>query len=128
MSADPEEEDVLMSDFDSVLDATPLRLSIEELVAMDLDADIAEIQKPIYPAPFTTESIEQLFTTSTIFQNKGIIFNQIQEKIWQLSYKGCNYNVTFSPELFDEMPSLRLMTFGDALFEELMYFCKAYSA
>jgi len=61
MSADPEEKDVLMSEFDSVLDA-PLRPGIEAMVTMDLDADLAEIQKPIPPTPFTPESIEHLFT------------------------------------------------------------------
>ena len=119
MSADPE-EDVLMSDFEQVIDAPPLRLSIEEMTVMDLSADIASIQKPIISAPFTPLSIEQLFTTSAIFQNMGIIFSRAGDKIWQLTYKGQSYNVTFYPEVFDEMPSLRLMNFGDALFEELL--------
>jgi hypothetical protein len=30
--------------------------------------------------------------------------------------------VTFYPDVFDEMPSRRLMTFGDPLFEELLRF------
>jgi hypothetical protein len=33
MSADPEEEDVLMSEFDSVLDSPPPRLAIEKMVS-----------------------------------------------------------------------------------------------
>lgn len=45
MSADPEEEDVLMSQFDSVLDSPPPRLAIEEMVAMDLEADLGALQK-----------------------------------------------------------------------------------
>jgi SNF2 family DNA or RNA helicase len=120
MSADPEEEDVLMSDFEQVINAPTLRLSIEEMTVMDLSADIAYIQKPIISAPFTPSSIEQLFTTSAIFQSMGILFSRAGDKIWQLAYKGQSYKVTFYPEVFDEMPSLRLMNFGDALFEELL--------
>lgn len=122
MSADPEEEDVLMSDFESVIEAPLGRLSIEEMTTMDLEADIAEIQKPIAPSPFQPESIEQLFTTSVIFNNQSILFTRIQDKdkVWQLLYKGNIYNVTFYPNVFDEMPSLRLMSFGDPLFEELL--------
>ncbi|GJD19915.1 hypothetical protein RIVM261_048710 [Rivularia sp. IAM M-261] len=122
MSADPEEEDVLMSDFESVIEAPLGRLSIEEMTTMDLEADIAEIQKPIAPSPFQPESIEQMFTTSVIFNNQSILFTRIQDKdkVWQLLYKGNIYNVTFYPNVFDEMPSLRLMSFGDPLFEELL--------
>jgi hypothetical protein len=56
MSADPEEEDVLMSEFDSVLENPPSPgLAIEEMIATDLDVDLAEIQKPIIStdAPLT---------------------------------------------------------------------------
>ncbi|MBD2166411.1 DEAD/DEAH box helicase family protein [Calothrix membranacea FACHB-236] len=120
MSADPEEEDVLMSEFDSVLDTPPPRLAIEEMVAMDLDADLAEIQKPITSTPFTPDMIEQLFTSSAILKANGVQFELRAESIWQLTYKGQNYTVTFYPKVFDEMPSLRLMNFGEPLFEELL--------
>jgi len=120
MSADPEEEDVLMSEFDSVLDSPPPRLAIEEMVAMDLDADLAEIQKPITSTPFTPETIEQLFTSSAILKVNGVQFERRAESIWQLTYKGQNYTVTFYPNIFDEMPSLRLMNFGEPLFEKLL--------
>ena len=120
MSADPEEEDVLMSEFDSVLDSPPPRLAIEEMVAMDLDADLAEIQKPIPPSPFTPETIEELFTYSVILKASDIQFERSSEKIWHLNYKGHNYMVTFYPNVFDEISSLRLMNFGDPLFEKLL--------
>lgn len=120
MSADPEEEDVLMSQFDSVLDSPPPRLAIEEMVAMDLDADLAEIQKPIPSTPFTPETIEQLLTSSAILKANGVQFERRSEGTWQLNYKGQNYMVTFYPKVFDEMPSLRLMNFGDPLFEKLL--------
>jgi SNF2 family DNA or RNA helicase len=120
MSADPEEEDVLMSEFDSVLDA-PLRPGIEAMVTMDLDADLAEIQKPIPPTPFTPESIEHLFTTSTILKSTGVIFQLNGERTWLLIYKGKEYQITFYPDVFDEMPSLRLINFGEPLFAELLH-------
>ncbi|MGH8000806.1 MAG: helicase-related protein, partial [Brasilonema sp.] len=120
MSADPEEEDVLMSEFDSVLNTPPLRPAIEEMVAMDLDADLAEIQKPVPLAPFTPETIEQLFTTSAILKARGAIFENKGSRIWQLAYKGQYYTVTFSPDVFDKTPSVQLMTFGDPLFEALL--------
>jgi hypothetical protein len=139
MSADPEEEDVLMSQFDSVLDSPPPRLAIEEMVsqrvaevpsvvatgepvrvAMDLEVDLAEIQKPIPSTPFTPETIEQLFTDSAILKASGVQFERRSEGTWQLNYKGQNYMVTFYPNIFDEMSSLRLMNFGDPLFEQLL--------
>ncbi|BAZ88323.1 helicase-related protein [Dolichospermum compactum] len=119
MSADPEEEDVLMSEFDSVLDA-PLRSGIEAMVTMDLDADLAEIQKPIPPTPFTPESIEHLFTTSTILKSAGVIFQPNGERTWLLIYKSREYQITFYPDMFDEMPSLRVINFGEPLFAEFL--------
>jgi hypothetical protein len=119
MSADPEEEDVLMSEFDSVLNA-PLRPGIEAMVTMDLDADLAEIQKPIPPTPFTPETIEHLFTTSTILKSTGVIFQLKDEKTWLLTYKNREYMITFYPDMFDEIPSLRLMNFGEPLFAEFL--------
>ncbi|MBD2772261.1 helicase-related protein [Iningainema tapete] len=130
MSADPEEEDVLMSEFDSVIDAPPLRLAIEEIISMDLDADLAEIQKLIHPTPFTPEDIERLFTTSAILKTCGVKFDkrsdsftavQSADRVWELAHKGQKCSITFYPDVFDEMPSLRLMTFGDPLFEELLH-------
>ncbi|MFN6232955.1 MAG: helicase-related protein [Dolichospermum sp.] len=119
MSADPEEEDVLMSEFDSVLDA-PLRPGIEAMVTMDLDADLGEIQRPIPPTPFTPETIEHLFTTSTILKSAGVIFQPDGEKTWLLIYKSREYQITFYPDMFDEMPYLRLMNFGEPLFAEFL--------
>ncbi len=130
MSADPEEEDVLMSEFDSVIDTPPLRLAIEEIISMDLDADLAEIQKPIHPTPLTPETIERLFTTSTILKTYGAKFEkrsdsfttaQSVDRVWDLAHKNQKCSITFYPDVFDEMPSLRLMTFGDPLFEELLH-------
>lgn len=128
MSADPEEEDVLMSEFEQVLDTPPLRPALEEMVTMDVEADLQDIYKPISPTPVTPETIEQLLTTSTILRSCGALFESKGERIWQLTYKGRNYDITFYPEVFDQMPSLRLMSFGEPLFEQLLekntLFCK----
>ncbi|MDB9445325.1 helicase-related protein [Anabaena sp. CS-542/02] len=119
MSADPEEEDVLMSEFDLTLD-TPIRSDIETMIIMDLDADLAEIKEPIPPTPMTPETIEDLFTSSTILKSAGVMFERQEEKIWLLTYQNKQYMVTFYPEVFDKMPSLRLMTVGEPLFTELL--------
>ena len=73
MSADPQEEDVLLSQFESLLDTPPTGLAIEDMVAIDVEADLAEIRKPIALTPFTLDQIEQLFTTSTLLKSKGVV-------------------------------------------------------
>ena len=62
MSVDPEEEDVLLSEFEAVLDAPPVRPALEDMVKMDVEADLKEIRKPLPPAPITAAEIQSLFT------------------------------------------------------------------
>ncbi len=121
MSADPEEEDVLLSEFERVLDVPPERLALDEMVAMDVEADLEEIRKPIPLSPFELEQVEQLLTASSVLKSKGIIFEPISKLTWQLTFQDRKYAVTFYPEVFDAMPSLRLMNFGDPLFEKLLW-------
>ncbi|NEP59372.1 MAG: DEAD/DEAH box helicase family protein [Symploca sp. SIO2G7] len=120
ISADPQEEDVLMSEFEEVLNTPPLRPALEEMVAMDVEADLEDIRKPISGAPITPETIEQLFVTSALLKSCGTVFESRDGRIWRLSYKEQSYQITFYPEVFDEMPSLRLMSFGEPLFEEMI--------
>ncbi|MCA6573114.1 MAG: DEAD/DEAH box helicase family protein [Pseudanabaena sp. M57BS1SP1A06MG] len=120
MSADPLEEDVLLSEFDQTLDISPLQPKINEAVAMDVDADLAELRKPIPPSPFDAEAIEQMFTRSLLLQKSGITFEDVGDKVWTMQLQQKSYQVTFHPDTFDEHPSLRLMTFGDPLFEYLL--------
>lgn len=120
MSADPEEEGVLLAEFEHILNTPPLRPALDEMVAMDVVADLTEIRTSIPASPILPEAIEQLFTTSTLLKACGVRFEQAEERTWQLFYKGRNYSVTFYPEVFDEMPSVRLMSFGDPLFEDLL--------
>lgn len=121
MSADPEEEDVLLSEFERVLDAPPVRLALDEMVAMDVEADLEEIRKPIPLSPFELEQVEQLLTASSVLKSKGVIFEPISKLTWQLTFQDRKYVVTFYPKVFDAMPSLRLMNFGDPLFEKLLW-------
>ncbi|MBW4550426.1 MAG: DEAD/DEAH box helicase family protein [Aphanocapsa sp. GSE-SYN-MK-11-07L] len=120
MSADPHEEDVLLSEFDHNLDAPPLRPALDEMIAMDVEADLAEIQNPLPPAPFTSEEIEQLLTTSVLVKSCGAQFDAVGGQLWKLTYQRQAYDVTFYPEVFDQHPSVRLMSFGDPVFEELV--------
>jgi superfamily II DNA or RNA helicase len=120
MSADPEEEGVLLAEFDRILDTPPLRPALDEMVAMDVTADLEEIRTSIPATPATPEAIERLLTTSTLLKGSGVRFEQALGRTWQLIYQGRNYPVTFYPEVFDDMSSVRLMSFGDPLFEELL--------
>jgi len=122
MSADPEEEDVLLSEFDHDLDTPPLRPALDEMVVMDVEADLAELRKPIAPAPVSAEDLEQLFTTSKLLKAAGATFEQEGNGIWTLTYRSQSYRITFSPTVFDEHPSLRFMSFGELLFEGLYQF------
>lgn len=99
MSADPEEEDVLLSAFDQVLDTSPLRPALDEMVAMDVEADLEEIRQAIPPAPLTVEEVEQLLTTSVLLKSSGTVFEPASKHTWQLTFRGKNYAVTFYPEV-----------------------------
>jgi superfamily II DNA or RNA helicase len=120
MSADPEEEDVLLSEFEDVLDTPPLRPDLDSMTAMDVQADIEAIRQPIPTAPVTPETIEQLFTRSQILRSYGIIFTPLKPQIWQMTITGKNYQVTFIPEKFEEQPSLQLFLPGNQLFQQLL--------
>lgn len=120
MSADPQEEDVLLCEFDLVLDTPPTGLAIEDMVAIDVEADIAEIRKPMPLTPFTAEQIEQLFTTSALLKSKDVLFEALGDRTWQLTFYHKKYAVTFYLEVFDLKPSVRFMNFGDPIFQQLI--------
>jgi superfamily II DNA or RNA helicase len=120
MSADPEEEDVLLSEFEDVLDTPPLRPALDEMVEMDIQADLEMIQQPITQSPVTPDSIEALFTQSLILRDRNIQFTRVEDNLWQINMQGRDYLITFSPDKFEENPSLRLMLFGDPLFNDVL--------
>ncbi|MBD2309386.1 hypothetical protein H6G17_28440 [Chroococcidiopsis sp. FACHB-1243] len=121
MSADPQEEDVLLSQFERVLDAPPVRPALDEMVSiMDVEADLAESSAGFLSSPIQLQEIKQLLTTSVVLKSRGYVFERSAERIWLLTFEAKKYMVTFYPEIFDETPSLRLMNFGDPLFEKLL--------
>lgn len=120
MSADPQEEDVLFSEFEQDLDTPPLRPALDEMVAMDVEADLAELRKEIAPSPTTPSELEQLLTTSKLLKAAGACFESEGSGVWRLVYQSKSYRVTFLPEIYEQHPSLRLMSFGDPLYEKLL--------
>jgi hypothetical protein len=63
MSADPAEEGVLLAEFDNIFDAPPLRPAVDDLVAMDVVADLAEISQPLPTSPITSAESEFDYAT-----------------------------------------------------------------
>ncbi|MDB9512841.1 helicase-related protein [Kamptonema animale CS-326] len=120
MSADPEEEGVLLAEFDQVLDAPPLRPALDQMVTRDVEADLLEISTPLPPTSISPQALEQLLTNSQVVKQAGAIFERLDPQIWQLNYQGKTYQVTFYPETFDEKPSLQYMNFGNPLFEQII--------
>ena len=121
MSADPEEEDVLLSEFEQILNTPPLRPAIDEMVESDVRADLAETSRPLPPTPLTNDRIEALFTTSVILKSHRVEFISQGDRSWQLLLPDRTYLVTFHPEVFEERSSsIRLLAFGDPLFDRLL--------
>ncbi|MGB3310527.1 MAG: helicase-related protein [Nodosilinea sp.] len=120
MSVDAEEEDVLLSEFDTVLSAPPQRPALDDMVKRDVEADLQEIRRPLPPTAITPEVVEATFTQSNLLKAKGIHFTQADQGVWQLGYGGQTYRITFHPKVFEETPSLQLLLWGDPLFEEII--------
>lgn len=120
MSVDAEEEDVLLSEFDTILSAPPQRPALDDMVKRDVEADLQDIRRPLPPSSISLETVEATLTQSKLLNGKGIQFSQTEPKIWKLLYQQHIYSVTFSPEVFEESPALRLMTWADPLFERLL--------
>ncbi|KPQ31733.1 MAG: Superfamily II DNA/RNA helicase, SNF2 family [Phormidesmis priestleyi Ana] len=121
-SVDSEEEDVLLSEFEAVLDAPVIRPALEDMVKMDVEADLKEIRKPLPAVPVTAVEIQALFTRSHVLKARGVEFSEVATGIWELKYQGTAYQVTFDPAFFEERPSLRLMAWGEPLFERLLQY------
>jgi hypothetical protein len=119
MSADPAEEGVLLAEFDKIFDAPPLRPAVDDLVAMDVVADLAEISQPLPTSPITSAQIEHLFITSSILKSHEINFELISEGVWSLSIDRQQYKVTFDLAIA-EAQGIRLMSYGEPLFDLLL--------
>jgi len=132
MSADPEEEDVLLSEFEAILDTPSLRPDLDEMMAMDIQADLDLIRQPIAPAAFSPSSIETLFTRSILLRQQGITFTAVNPGVWELQYPDREplrslqklHNpeqlITFDPQCYEERPSLCLLLPGQPIYHELL--------
>ena len=120
MSVDAEEEDVLLSEFDNGLAAPPQRPALDDMVKRDVEADLQDIRRPLPPTAINPKAIEETFTQSVLLQTKGVHFTPVESGIWQMSYGQWVNPVTFQPAIFADKPSLRLMTWGDPLFHQLL--------
>ena len=67
-----------------------------------------------------TAEIRELFTRSHLLKDRGVEFSEAETGVWELKYGGTAYQVTFDPTLFEEEPSLRLMSLGAPLFDKLV--------
>jgi hypothetical protein len=88
------------------------------MVKMDVEADLKEIRKPLPPSPIKVAEIQELFTRSHLLKARGTEFSEVEAGIWALKRKGLDDRVTFDSTLFEEKPSLRLMTLGRSLIRE----------
>ena len=120
MAADPEEEDVLLGEFEQILQERNNRPGIGEMVSIDVESDLKEVREFITPSPISAQEIEALFTTSKTLAEAGYTFLDLSERKWQVNYKDKTYEVTFYPDVYDEFPSLIYLSFGDKLFEKML--------
>lgn len=119
MAADPEEEGVLLKELDKIINTPPLRPDFETMVAMNVESDLKEIREPFHNTKITPEMTEKILTQSQFLKNKKIEFIEQNNQIWLVKYQNKDYQITFYPEIFEQFPSLRLMTYGEPLFHEL---------
>ena len=96
-----------------------LRPAVDDLVAMDVVADVTEISQPLPSSPITLVQIEELFITSNILKSHKIDFELISEKVWNLSVDRQQYQVTFDPATA-EAQGIRLMSYGEPVFDRLL--------
>jgi ERCC4-related helicase len=125
MAADPEEEGVLLSELEGAIAVPLVRPNLEAMVGINVASDLAYIRQPITPSPVTLQQTEEIFTTSQILKSKGVEFVAQGDRIWQVKQGAKTSQVTFYPDVFDESPSLRLMSYGEPLFEELLALIEA---
>jgi hypothetical protein len=134
MAADPEEEGVLLSELEDLLDNPPIRPDLGQMTGINVSADLELIKQPIPPNPLFPQLVEKLFTNSSILKSKGIEFIPSENQTWLLSIVSSSksiklkktYHVTFYPEIFEDYPSLKLMSMGDTLFDRIVNQVRQY--
>ncbi|MGA1623506.1 MAG: helicase-related protein [Synechocystis sp.] len=122
MSADPQEEDVLFAAFDHDLADPPLKVTLDSMLQMDVEADIASLRQPQPPSPITQADMEQWLTTSHTLHQAQIQWQKMSEDTWHLHHPDhpTPHTVTFDPQRFEENPDLQLMAIGNRIFEAIV--------
>jgi hypothetical protein len=123
MSADPQEEDVLFANFDHDLADPPLKVTLESMLQIDVDADIASLSHPQPPSLIDQAEMERWLTTSPTLRQEGIQWQKETEGQWQLIKNPSSLTsetVTFDTQRFEENPDLRLLAIGNPVFEEMI--------
>lgn len=116
MSADPQEEDVLMSEFENSFKTGKLSTSINDLAEENVQADLEIINKSFAKTSLNWHVLEGWMTQSN---SEKIGFQDCGESVWLLRFHDKYYRVTFNPQTYDECPSLQLLSIGNPLFEQL---------
>jgi hypothetical protein len=68
--------------------------------------------------------LEQRLTDTPVVTACGARFEAESDRVWRLQWDQQTYRVTFGPAAFFDTPSLRLMTYGEPLFEQLVQRCQ----
>ena len=116
MSADPQEEDVLMSEFEDSFKSKKLATSIDDLAEEDVQADLELINKAFAKTSLNWQVLEGWMTQ---LNSEEIGFQDCGGSVWLLRFHDKHYRVTFNPQTYDECPSLQLLSIGNPLFEQL---------
>jgi SNF2 family DNA or RNA helicase len=120
MAADPQEEGVLLSELDSLIDNPPIRPDLNQIVAMNVSADVELLRQKMFPNPLPPQKVEEIFTQSPWLSSQGVVFSAKGDRTWQLNYNNKIYHITFYPEVYENYPSLKLMSLGEPLMEKLL--------
>jgi superfamily II DNA or RNA helicase len=123
MSADPQEEEVLFAEFDHDLAEPPLKVTLESMLQIDVDADMASLRQHQPLCLINQAEMERWLTTSPTLLQKRIKWQKVTEGLWQLINHPSNKRaetVTFDPQRFEETPSSGLLAIGNPVFEEMI--------
>jgi superfamily II DNA or RNA helicase len=110
MSADPLEEDVIMSEFERSFDTAILSTSIDDLAERDVRADLAIVNRKLPPSNHDWQTVERSITQAhaSRFSNNG-------DRTWTLTWQGQRFTVTFDPQTYGDRPSLQLLNLGNPM-------------
>lgn len=109
-----------MRELEHLIDNPPIRPDFTQIVALNVDSDLDLVNKPLLPNPFPSDLVEKIFTQSRFFFSQGIKFQNHGDYTWTLTWNQQTHKITFYPDIYEEFPSLKFMSFGEPLFERLL--------